>query len=107
MLYSDFSVPEIILSFEGDIELPPHMNYGITGKVKKLLFKLLPPMSAQNGVTSFTGSVVSEVQEAMEREKAKTNTQRSSICAIMMQFRRVLHSRTAAVASKYFLCWAN
>jgi len=68
MLYSDFSVPEIILSLEGDItKLPPHMNYGVTGKVKKLLFELLPPMSVQNGVTSFTGSVDSEVQEAMER----------------------------------------
>jgi small subunit ribosomal protein S15 len=73
MLYSDFSVPEIILSLKGGIELPPHMNYGVTGKVKKLLFELLLPMSAQNGVTSFTGSVVSEVQEAMEREKAKAN----------------------------------
>jgi len=100
LLYSDFSVPKIILSLEGDIELPPHMNYGVTGKVKKLLFELLPPMSAQNGVTSFTGSVVSEVQEAMEREKAKANTQRSSICA--MQIRKVLHSRTAAIASSIF-----
>jgi small subunit ribosomal protein S15 len=73
MLYSDSSVPEIIRSPEGDIELPPHLNYGVAGKVKELLFEVLPPMSAQNGVTSFTGSVVSEVQEEMEREKAKAN----------------------------------
>jgi hypothetical protein len=72
------------------------MALGVAGKVKKLLFEVLPPMSAQNGVTSFTGSVVSEVQEAMQREKAKTN-----------MFTKVLHSRTAAVTSKHFLCRAN
>lgn len=71
-LYSD-SVPEIIHTPEGDIELPPYLNYGVAGKTKQLLFEVLPPMSAQNGVTKFTGTVVSEVQEAMENEKAKAN----------------------------------
>ncbi|OAX39213.1 hypothetical protein K503DRAFT_849632 [Rhizopogon vinicolor AM-OR11-026] len=71
-LYSDSSVPEIIHTPEGDIELPQHLNYGAAEEVK-LLFDVLPPLSAQSGVTTFTGTVVSKVQEAMEREKAKAN----------------------------------
>lgn len=71
-LYSD-SVPEIIHSPEGDIELPPHLSFGINERSKELLFKVLPPLSAQEGVTKFSENVVSEMQEAMENEKAKAN----------------------------------
>jgi small subunit ribosomal protein S15 len=71
-LYSD-SVPEILHSPEGDIELPPHLSFGITERSKELLFKVLPPLSAQEGVTKFSENVVSEMQEAMENEKAKAS----------------------------------
>ena len=67
------SVPEIIRTPEGDIDLPPYLNYGVAGKTKHLLFEVLPPMSAQSGVTTFSGNVVSEAEEAMEKEKAKAN----------------------------------
>ncbi|KAG0703639.1 hypothetical protein DFH29DRAFT_850025 [Suillus ampliporus] len=71
-LYSD-SVPVIIHSPEGDIELPPHLSFGITERSKELLFQVLPPLSAQKGVTKFSENVVSEMQEAMEKEKTKAN----------------------------------
>ncbi|KAG1889683.1 uncharacterized protein F5891DRAFT_1073275 [Suillus fuscotomentosus] len=71
-LYSD-SVPEIIHSPEGDIELPPHLSFGINERSKELLFKVLPSLSAQEGVTKFSENVVSEMQEAMENEKVKAN----------------------------------
>ncbi|KAG2070879.1 S15/NS1 RNA-binding domain-containing protein [Suillus decipiens] len=71
-LYSD-SVPEIIHNPEGDIELPPHLNFGVTERSKELLFKVLPPLSAQEGVTKFRENVISEMQEAMENEKTKAN----------------------------------
>jgi len=71
-LYSD-SVPEVIRSPEGDIELPPHLSYGIAGEAKELLFEVLPPLSAQKDVTKFSENVVSEMQQAMEMEKAKAN----------------------------------
>lgn len=71
MLYSD-SVPEIIHAPEGDIELPPHLNYGVSGEAKELLFEVLPPLSAQTGV-KFTKDVASVMAEATERERAKAN----------------------------------
>ncbi|KAG2358743.1 hypothetical protein BDR07DRAFT_1489109 [Suillus spraguei] len=71
-LYSD-SVPEITHNPEGDIELPPHLSFGVTERSKELFFKVLPPLSAQEGVTKFSENVISEMQEAMENERTKAN----------------------------------
>ncbi|KAF9225271.1 S15/NS1 RNA-binding domain-containing protein [Gyrodon lividus] len=64
-----------VLTFpEGSVKIPPHLNYGIGGdEGKKLLFEVLPTLTAENGATMFDENTVKETEEAMGAELQKAN----------------------------------
>jgi small subunit ribosomal protein S15 len=73
-LYATDQQPQVLNFAEGTVEIPPHLNYGIGGgEGKKLLFEVLPTLTAENGATTFDENTVKETEEAMAEELQKAN----------------------------------
>ncbi|KAH7886298.1 mitochondrial ribosomal protein S15 [Phlebopus sp. FC_14] len=59
---------------EGGIRAPRYFNYGVAGGgKKKMLFKVLPALSAEKGATEFDENTIREAKEAMAKETQKAN----------------------------------
>ncbi|KAG6335459.1 hypothetical protein ID866_3633 [Astraeus odoratus] len=58
---------------EGNIKVPSNLNYGIAGENKKMLFEVLPTLTAERGVTTFNQNTVQQTEEAMQQEIQKAN----------------------------------
>ncbi|KAI6163680.1 S15/NS1 RNA-binding domain-containing protein [Pisolithus thermaeus] len=58
---------------EGVVNVPSTLNYGISGDRKKMLFEVLPVLSAERGRVLFNADTVRETEEAMKHEVEKAN----------------------------------
>ncbi|KAI6044513.1 S15/NS1 RNA-binding domain-containing protein [Pisolithus marmoratus] len=71
-LHSD-DAHEALEFSEGAVHIPPTLNYGISGHSRKMLFEVLPVLSAERGRVHFNADTVQETEEAMGHEVAKAN----------------------------------
>ncbi|EGN93608.1 hypothetical protein SERLA73DRAFT_163406 [Serpula lacrymans var. lacrymans S7.3] len=70
-LYSD--TPQVVRTPDGNIEIPEHLNYGIGGEERKLLFEVLPPLTAEKGASQYQEVAGINHQDAEKAELEKAN----------------------------------
>lgn len=59
---------------EGTVQVPSQLNYGISGEKSKMLFEVLPTLTAEKDIGTFDHDTVTRSEEAMKQEVQKANT---------------------------------
>lgn len=73
-VYSQDAEPEVLRLFEGEVNMPSHLSFGMEGgEDKKLLFGVLPALTVERGVTTFDEDTVERTKAAMKEELQKAN----------------------------------
>ncbi|KAL4067239.1 hypothetical protein V8B97DRAFT_2025089 [Scleroderma yunnanense] len=58
---------------EGTVQVPSKLNYGISGEKTKMLFEVLPTLTAEKDIFTFNEDTVRRSEEAMKQQVEKAN----------------------------------